>query len=88
MSLRTIALGLIASAAAQTVDAQTPAQPPSLPSKPAALTPPKTGLKLVQTTPDCALSSAFLDEASLIDRTEADNTRIKELWLLEVFPVD
>jgi len=88
MSLKTIALGLIAFAAAQAVDAQTPAQRPSSSSKPAALTPPKAGLKLVQTTPDGALSSAFLDEASLFDRMEADNTRIKELWLLEVFPVD
>ncbi len=62
MSLKTIPLGLIAFAAAQAVNAQTPRSPSS--------------------------SSAFLDEASLFDRMEADDTRIKEPWLLEVFPVD
>lgn len=84
MTFRTIVFGLIAFAAIQAAWAQTPPQTP----KPAALTPPATKLKLVQTTRDGDPTTAYLEEGSLVDRTGADNTRFKDLWLLEVFPVD
>ena len=83
MTLRSIALALIALVAAQAA-AQTPVPPP----KAAALTPPKTKLKLVQVNPVGWPTTAFLEEGSLVDRTGADNTRFKELWLLEVYPLD
>ncbi len=85
MTWKTIALALVALGAAQAV-AQTPSQPAA--PKPAALTPPATKLKLVQTTRDGAASTGYLEESSLVDRTGADNTQFKELWLLEVFPLD
>lgn len=84
MTFRTIVFGLIALAAVQAAWAQTPQQTP----KPAALTPPATKLKLVQTTRDGDPTTAYLDEGSLVDRTGAENTRLKELWVLEVYPLD
>lgn len=85
MTWKTIALALVAFAAAQ-ASAQTPVQPAA--PKTAALTPPATKLKLVQTTRDGDLTTAYLEEGSLVDRTGAENTRLKELWLLEVYPLD
>ncbi len=87
MTFRTIALALIALAAAQ-AGAQTPSSPPDTAPKPAALTPPATKLKLVQVNPVGWPTTAYLDEGSLVDRTGENNTRLKELWLLEVYPLD
>jgi hypothetical protein len=90
MTWKTIALALVAFAAAQ-ASAQTPVSPnapqPTAP-KPAALTPPKTKLKLVQVNPVGWPTTAYLDEGSLVDTTGENNTRLKELWLLEVYPLD
>lgn len=87
MSFRAIALALLVSVTAQAF-AQTPQTPaPQTPPKP-ALTPPATKLKLVQTNPDGSRSTAYLEEGTLADRTGAENTRFKDLWLLEVFPAD
>ena len=80
MTLRSIALALIALAAAQAA-AQTPS--PAPPAKSTALTPPKTKLKLVQVNPVGWPTTAYLDEGSLVDKTGPNNTRLKELWLLE-----
>lgn len=88
MTFRTIVFGLIALAAIEAAWAQTPPQTPAAPPKSAALKPPATKLKLVQTTQDGDPTTAYLEEGSLVDRTGADNTRFKDLWLLEVFPVD
>jgi hypothetical protein len=85
MTLRSIALALIALAAAQAA-AQTPS--PAPPAKSTALTPPKTKLKLVQVNPVGWPTTAYLDEGSLVDKTGPNNTRLKELWLLEVYPLD
>lgn len=85
MMLRSIALALVALASAQ-ASAQTPVQPAA--PKPAALTPPATKLRLVQVNPVGQSTTAYLDEGSLVDRTGAENTRLKELWLLEVYPLD
>lgn len=85
MTWKTIALALVAFAAAQ-ASAQTPVQPTT--PKSAALTPPATKLKLVQVNPIGWPTTAYLEEGSLIDRTGENNTRLKELWLLEVFPRD
>lgn len=87
MSFRAIALGLVAFAAAQAAEAQTPPQSTTTTPKP-ALTPPKSGLKLVQTIRNGERSTAYLDEGSLVSSRDADQNRILELWLLEVFPVD
>ena len=84
MTFRTIVFGLIAVAAIQAAWAQTPPQT----TKAAALTPPATKLKLVQVNPVGWPTTAYLDEGSLVDKTGENNTRLKELWLLEVYPLD
>lgn len=87
MSFRAIALALLVSVTAQAF-AQTPQTPaPQTPPKP-ALKPPATKLKLVQVNPVGWPTTAYLDEGSLVDKTGENNTRLKELWLLEVYPLD
>lgn len=45
-------------------------------------------MKLAQATENGERSTAYLDDGSLFSLQDADQNRILERWLLEVFPVD